>query len=423
MNANAMDKPHYTNKTVWTPERDTFLLNTLAQTARDGLGSDIGFSKEGWRRITLKLNQQFGTNLDKAHVKNHVQILRRMYEAWVKLKVTPGFVWNPERNLYEAPDHVWQRFIAANHNGKHFRSKSFVYEKVMREIFPRYRHEYSSLTFLVQPQPQQQQQEQQTQSTQQPSQQQQQKEQESNGDQNLRHEVQQELDRQQRQLRSANIFESVSAETNFIPSQASGEFPSQTTNGRLSSTPELQISTPIRPAQQPPPSSPSQPSSLSPSSSSFPSATTSLHRARQPLTPASLSSTIPAPASDTTSTTPLIVDPETFTAAVKLVSESFKDSFKQILDVVQASRSPSTPAPATSVVDPATAPTNSAAFEATLRFQEAIKLLSSMRQTCGWSREQYSRAIQILRSMDETGIILFLEMDADAREDYLFATT
>lgn len=71
-------KPHYSNKTVWTPERDVFVLDALAEAVDDGLGSEIGFSKEGWRVVTVKFNRQFSTSLDKAHIKNHVQIVRRM---------------------------------------------------------------------------------------------------------------------------------------------------------------------------------------------------------------------------------------------------------------------------------------------------------------------------------------------------------
>ncbi|KAK9461262.1 uncharacterized protein V1516DRAFT_353121 [Lipomyces oligophaga] len=53
------------------------------------------------------------------------------------------------------------------------------------------------------------------------------------------------------------------------------------------------------------------------------------------------------------------------------------------------------------------------------RFQRAIRLLSTMRADCHWSKNEYKRALRMIRELDDSGVIMFLEMDSDTREDFV----
>ncbi|KAK9363312.1 hypothetical protein V1504DRAFT_466517 [Lipomyces starkeyi] len=118
--------------------------------------------------------------------------------------------------------------------------------------------------------------------------------------------------------------------------------------------------------------------------------------------------------------TGVMIDAEALGAAVKIVTESIKQVFESSGSsnpLINAGRglSPTTGQP--------TSPTlvGSSTSDANMRFQSAVKLLSRMRRDLQWTKEQYKHALAVLRQLDESGVILLLEMDDDAREDFVLS--
>ncbi|KAK9390068.1 hypothetical protein V1515DRAFT_584166 [Lipomyces mesembrius] len=116
----------------------------------------------------------------------------------------------------------------------------------------------------------------------------------------------------------------------------------------------------------------------------------------------------------------VMIDAEALGAAVKIVTESIKQVFESSgssnpLSNAGRGLSPTTGQP--------TSPTlvGSSTSDANMRFQSAVKLLSRMRRDLQWTKEQYKHALAVLRQLDESGIILLLEMDEDAREDFVLS--
>ncbi|KAK9429881.1 hypothetical protein V1505DRAFT_372894, partial [Lipomyces doorenjongii] len=106
--------------------------------------------------------------------------------------------------------------------------------------------------------------------------------------------------------------------------------------------------------------------------------------------------------------TGVMIDAEALGAAVKIVTESIKQVFESSgSSISNAGRglSPTAGQP--------TSPTlvGSNTSDANMRFQSAVKLLSRMRRDLQWTKEQYKHALVVLRQLDESGIILLLEMD------------
>ncbi|KAK9336196.1 hypothetical protein V1521DRAFT_40069 [Lipomyces starkeyi] len=118
--------------------------------------------------------------------------------------------------------------------------------------------------------------------------------------------------------------------------------------------------------------------------------------------------------------TGVMIDAEALGAAVKIVTESIKQVFESSgssnpLSNAGRGLSPTTGQP--------TSPTlvGSSTSDANMRFQSAVKLLSRMRRDLQWTKEQYKHALAVLRQLDESGVILLLEMDEDAREDFVLS--
>ncbi|KAK9482386.1 hypothetical protein V1527DRAFT_485769 [Lipomyces starkeyi] len=118
--------------------------------------------------------------------------------------------------------------------------------------------------------------------------------------------------------------------------------------------------------------------------------------------------------------TGVMIDAEALGAAVKIVTESIKQVFESSGSANSLSNAGRGLSPTTG--EP-TSPTlvGSSTSDANVRFQSAVKLLSRMRRDLQWTKEQYKHALAVLRQLDESGVILLLEMDEDAREDFVLS--
>ncbi|KAK9324953.1 hypothetical protein V1517DRAFT_305614 [Lipomyces orientalis] len=113
----------------------------------------------------------------------------------------------------------------------------------------------------------------------------------------------------------------------------------------------------------------------------------------------------------------LMIDADALGAAVKIVTESIKQVFESSgsANPLGRSLSPAAGQPGSPTL------IGSNTSDANVRFQSAVKLLSRMRRDLRWTKEQYKHALAVLRQLDESGVILLLEMDEDAREDFVLS--
>ncbi|KAK9366707.1 hypothetical protein V1509DRAFT_611311 [Lipomyces kononenkoae] len=120
----------------------------------------------------------------------------------------------------------------------------------------------------------------------------------------------------------------------------------------------------------------------------------------------------------------VMIDAEALNAAVKIVTESIKQVFDSSGSTNPLSNGGRGQSPtSTTAAGQPTSPNvvGSSTSDANMRFQSAVKLLSRMRRDLQWTKEQYKHALAVLRQLDESGVILLLEMDEDAREDFVLS--
>jgi Myb/SANT-like DNA-binding domain len=107
--SDAEDEKEGLNRLDWTEEMHEQLVEVLHQVFEDGRAADNGFKKAAFEKAAVKVRQVYNGVLEITHgkCKNKWSDTKRKWAHWIFLSKQSGIGFNPDTELYEAYDYVW----------------------------------------------------------------------------------------------------------------------------------------------------------------------------------------------------------------------------------------------------------------------------------------------------------------------------
>ncbi|CAK9155012.1 unnamed protein product [Ilex paraguariensis] len=118
--SNAKEKMKYI---IWTKEMDRCLSEVLADHAKQGYKSDKIIKTATYVAAVTALNEKFGLDLAKGHVKNRLKTWRKQFAALKEILAQKGFKWDKAQKMVIANDTVWNDYLKVHPDAKVFRAK------------------------------------------------------------------------------------------------------------------------------------------------------------------------------------------------------------------------------------------------------------------------------------------------------------
>uniref|UniRef100_A0A5B7BRF2 Myb/SANT-like domain-containing protein n=1 Tax=Davidia involucrata TaxID=16924 RepID=A0A5B7BRF2_DAVIN len=118
--SNAKEKVKYV---IWTNEMDRYFSKILVEHVRKGSKLDNIIKPATYAAALVALNEKFGLDLTKDHLKNRLKTLRKQFGVLKEILAQKGFKWDKARKMVVADDAVWNDYIKAHPDAKHFRAK------------------------------------------------------------------------------------------------------------------------------------------------------------------------------------------------------------------------------------------------------------------------------------------------------------
>ncbi|KAI8525963.1 hypothetical protein RHMOL_Rhmol13G0271300 [Rhododendron molle] len=118
--SNAEEKVKYV---IWTNEMDRCLSKVLVEHAKKGNKSDNIIKTATYAEAVAVLNEKFGLELTKDHIKNRLKTWRKQYGLLKEILAQKGFKWDGARKMVVADDAVWGDYVKINPDAKPFRAK------------------------------------------------------------------------------------------------------------------------------------------------------------------------------------------------------------------------------------------------------------------------------------------------------------
>ena len=100
-----------TRKATWTPSYHEAFVDLCLEETLKGNKPGTHFTREGWSNIIASFREKFGVNYDKVQIKNHWDITKRQWRAWVKLTREPSLKWDPVVKKFCATVEEWSNYI------------------------------------------------------------------------------------------------------------------------------------------------------------------------------------------------------------------------------------------------------------------------------------------------------------------------
>ncbi|XP_030959168.1 uncharacterized protein LOC115981123 [Quercus lobata] len=117
---NAKDKVKYM---AWTSEMDRCLTEILVEEVKKGNKIDSTLKPAAYRAALTALNENFGLDLTKEHIRNRLKTWRKQFGILKELLAHKGFKWDETRKMVIADNSVWNDYSKAHPDAKQFRAK------------------------------------------------------------------------------------------------------------------------------------------------------------------------------------------------------------------------------------------------------------------------------------------------------------
>ncbi|KAM5565091.1 L10-interacting MYB domain-containing protein [Rosa sericea] len=119
------------SRAKWTVALDKILLNLLMEQTRQNKMSN----KKAWKHIQNEFNYRTGLTFDGEQLRNHQNVLRRVYNN-IKTVLDQGcFSWDDSRHVVVADDEVWEKYIMAHPEAETVRNKECLIFKDLCTLF------------------------------------------------------------------------------------------------------------------------------------------------------------------------------------------------------------------------------------------------------------------------------------------------
>lgn len=110
--SNAEEKVKYV---IWTNEMDRCLSKVLVEHAKKGNKSDNIIKTATYAEAVAVLNEKFGLELTKDHIKNRLKTWRKQYGLLKEILAQKGFKWDGARKMVVADDAVWGDYVKVHY--------------------------------------------------------------------------------------------------------------------------------------------------------------------------------------------------------------------------------------------------------------------------------------------------------------------
>lgn len=104
---NAKDKVKYM---AWTSEMDRCLTEILVEEVKKGNKIDSTLKPAAYRAALTALNENFGLDLTKEHIRNRLKTWRKQFGILKELLAHKGFKWDETRKMVIADNSVWNDY-------------------------------------------------------------------------------------------------------------------------------------------------------------------------------------------------------------------------------------------------------------------------------------------------------------------------
>lgn len=101
-------------KAIWTPAHHKIFVNLCLEQTFEGNKPGTHFTKLGWRNIVESFYEKTGLSYGKTQMKNHWDVTKAQWKAWVKLIGDSDMKWDPISNKFGASEEDWAKYIQAS---------------------------------------------------------------------------------------------------------------------------------------------------------------------------------------------------------------------------------------------------------------------------------------------------------------------
>ncbi|XVE59852.1 hypothetical protein DITRI_Ditri05aG0080200 [Diplodiscus trichospermus] len=98
----------------WTDTMDYYLGKSLVEKVNEGNKMDNTLELEAYDTALSTLNENFGLELTKDHIRNRLKTWKKEYGTLRQLFSHPGFKWDKTRKMVIADDSVWTTYVKAH---------------------------------------------------------------------------------------------------------------------------------------------------------------------------------------------------------------------------------------------------------------------------------------------------------------------
>ncbi|XP_021999530.1 uncharacterized protein LOC110896568 [Helianthus annuus] len=123
---------------MWTETMDNAFIQSMITQETNGYRIGGNFTPQVYKNMVAELSTNLQMTFTKAHLKNRLKTLKHRFSAWYDMfqgTSLSGFSWNPETQLIEAVDEVWQKLIDSKSKVVALKTKNVTNYHEMLELF------------------------------------------------------------------------------------------------------------------------------------------------------------------------------------------------------------------------------------------------------------------------------------------------
>ncbi|MCL7049859.1 hypothetical protein MKW94_017199 [Papaver nudicaule] len=115
----------------WSETMDKIFTDLMVEQVRQGNRMNNIFNKKAWKYIHDEFNRQTGLNFNRKQLKNHHNVLRRIYGNVRSLLDQEGFSWDETNCMVIAENELWEKSVKGHPEVETIRIKGcFLYRKL-----------------------------------------------------------------------------------------------------------------------------------------------------------------------------------------------------------------------------------------------------------------------------------------------------
>ncbi|OVA12645.1 Myb/SANT-like domain [Macleaya cordata] len=115
----------------WTEPLDKIFTDLMVEQVLQGNKMNNTFNKKAWKYIHDEFNRQTGLIFNRKQLKNHHNVLRRLYNNMKSLLDQNDFSWDETQCMVIAEDEVWEKYVMAHPEAEAIRIKGCpIYKKL-----------------------------------------------------------------------------------------------------------------------------------------------------------------------------------------------------------------------------------------------------------------------------------------------------